>query len=50
MGIGRALRMDFEDVLVRADVKYQTMQRPYTTSIVSTHPMTEQIYIFRDIQ
>lgn len=29
MGIGRALRIDLEDVLVRAEVKYQIRQRPY---------------------
>jgi len=42
--------MDFEDVLVRADVKYQMTQRPYPTRTVSRHPMTEQIQVFGDIQ
>jgi hypothetical protein len=28
MGIGRAFRMDFEDVFVSAEVRYQTIQRP----------------------
>lgn len=28
IGIGRAFKMDFEDVLVSADVRYQIIQRP----------------------
>lgn len=30
IGIGRAFKIDFEDVLVSADVRYQIIQRPYT--------------------
>jgi hypothetical protein len=32
MGIGRAFRIDFEDVFVSAEVMYQIRQRPWMIS------------------
>ena len=47
IGIGKAFKMDLEDVLVRAEVRYHTTQRDWATLVSLTHFHFSFLNIFR---